>query len=289
MKKINVVCPTYKNEAQILGLFEMFNKQKDVEITKFVFPYTLSGDEELDKRILKHFDEKGIVHFEVKPEEFSHSLTRERAIRDYCNEDIVVLCSQDIILKDEHSVANLVNALNDEVVYVFGRQICTNKSIEKYIRRRNYPAVSNVMSKEDVESKQLMTFFASDAYSALDRNVFLKLDGYKGYNVMMAEDMLYAKFVIDAGYKKAYVAEAEVEHSHKYTLKQLYKRYYDTGVFHEEIGLFKQYKTIDTGFKLAMYVLGQALKHFDIPVLFRWLPDMTARYLGMKKGNRHRK
>ena len=38
--------------------------------------------------------------------------------------------------------------------------------------------------------------------------------------------------------------------------------------------------------KLALYVLKEALKHFDIPVLFRWLPDMSARYLGMKKGRK---
>ncbi len=41
-----------------------------------------------------------------------------------------------------------------------------------------------------------------------------------------------------------------------------------------------------SGMKLAMYVLKQALKHFDIPVLFRWLPDMSARYLGIKKGKK---
>ena len=131
-----------------------------------------------------------------------------------------------------------------------------------------------------------MAFFASDAFSALNRNVFIKINGYQGYNVMMAEDMLYSKFVLDAGYKKAYVAEAEVEHSHKFTLKQLYNRYYETGKFHKEVNLFNQYKAEDSGLKLAMYVLGQALKHFNIPVLFRWLPDMSARYLGMRKGKK---
>ena len=131
-----------------------------------------------------------------------------------------------------------------------------------------------------------MAFFSSDAFSALDRNVFIKLNGYQGYNVMMGEDMLYSKFVLDNGYKKAYVAEAIVEHSHKYTLKQLYNRYYETGKFHKEVGFFKNYKTNDSGLKLALSVLGQALIHFDIIVIFRWLPDMAARYLGMRKGKK---
>jgi len=103
---------------------------------------------------------------------------------------------------------------------------------------------------------------------------------------MFAEDMLYSKFVLDAGYKKAYVGGAIVAHSHKFKLKELYNRYYETGKFHKEIGLFNQYKSTDSGMKLALYVLGQALIHFNIPVLFRWLPDMAARYLGMKKGKK---
>jgi hypothetical protein len=51
--------------------------------------------------------------------------------------------------------------------------------------------------------------------------------------------------------------------------------------------VFDSYKTTDSGLKLALYILKEALKHFDIPGLFRWLPDMTARYLGMKKGRKN--
>jgi rhamnosyltransferase len=133
---------------------------------------------------------------------------------------------------------------------------------------------------------QLMAFFASDACSAYNRDIFIKLNGYAGYNVMMNEDQLYSKIILDAGYKKKYCADSVVEHSHKYKLKQLYKRYYDAGVFYSKVKVFDNYKSTDSGLKLALYILGQALKHFDIPVLFRWLPDMTSRYLGMKKGRK---
>ena len=180
----------------------------------------------------------------------------------------------------------MASKINDECIYGFGRQICTNKSIEKYIRRKNYPEVSYTVGIEDVEKMQLMAFFASDAFSCINRDKFIELDGYQGYNVMFAEDMLYSKFIFDKGYKKIYAADAVVEHSHKYTLKQLYKRYYETGKFHAEIKVFDQYKSTDSGVKLAFYVLKEALKHFDIPVLFRWLPDMLARYFGMKKGRK---
>ena len=38
--------------------------------------------------------------------------------------------------------------------------------------------------------------------------------------------------------------------------------------------------------KLALHVFKSALKDFNIPVLFRFLPDMTSRYLGMRKGKK---
>ena len=286
MKTIDVVCPIYQNLDQLERLYDALQKQVDVKIANYVFPLTLSNDEKVDGDIKRFFEDHNIVSFDVAKEDFSHSLTREKAIKEYCKSDIVVLCSQDVIFFEEHALSNIANVINDEVVYAYGRQICTNKTIEKYIRQKNYPNESNVVSSEDIEKMQLMAFFASDAFSALNRNVFIKINGYQGYNVMMSEDMLYSKFVLDAGYKKAYVAEAQVEHSHKYTLRQLYNRYYETGKFHKEVSLFNQYKAEDSGFKLAMYVLGQALKHFNIPVLFRWLPDMTARYLGMRKGKK---
>ncbi|BCH79609.1 hypothetical protein SEL3844_17250 [Salmonella enterica subsp. enterica serovar 4,[5],12:i:-] len=38
--------------------------------------------------------------------------------------------------------------------------------------------------------------------------------------------------MIQAGYKVAYCAEAVVRHSHNYTPREEFQRYFDTGVFH---------------------------------------------------------
>lgn len=285
MKSIDIVCPIYQNLQEIESLYNSFKDQKDVKINKVVFPFTLSGTD-VDSKIRNFLKDNKITFFEMDKNEFSHSLTREKAIKEYCESELVILLSQDVKLIDPFALNRLASAINDEVIYAFGKQICLNHSIERYIRKKNYPKNSYVVTKNDIDRMQLMAFFASDAFSCLSRKYFIKLDGYQGHNVMMSEDMLYSKFVLDAGYKKAYVSEAVVAHSHKYKLKQLYNRYYETGKFHKEIGLFNQYKSTDAGLKLAIYVLGQALIHFNIPVLFRWLPDMAARYLGMKKGKK---
>ena len=283
---IDVVCPVYKGYNYLKKLIDSIYTQNRVNINKIVFAVTDSEDEEMDK-IRELIKNNNIISFEVKKNEFSHSLTREKAIREYCSSKIVVMISQDIIITRNDVFINLIkDIVSGETVYNFARQICTNKSIEKYIRKKNYPEKSYYVTKDDIDKMQLMAFFSSDACSAYNRDVFLKLNGYNGYDLMMCEDMLYSKIILENGYKKKYCADAVVEHSHKYTLKQLYKRYYDTGIFHATVKVFSTYKSTDSGVKLALYVLGQALKNFDIPVLFRWLPDMLARYIGLKKGKK---
>lgn len=286
MIDVDIVCPIYKDSAGLVKLVDSFKSQKNVNIKNIVFPLTLSHTEEddLNRKIIK---DNNIISFEIEKENFSHSLTRQKAIEEYCKSKIVVMISQDIVLTNEDVFYNLVKDIaSGESVYNFARQISKYKNIEKYIREKNYPKESYVVTNDDVAKKGFMAYFASDACSAYDRNVFLKVGGYKGYDIMMSEDALYSKIILEAGYKKKYCADAIVEHSHKYTLKELYKRYYDTGVFQSTVDIFKDVKMESAGKSLAFYVLGQALKHFNIPVLFRWLPDMTARYLGLKKGKK---
>lgn len=282
MIKIDIVCPLYHAEKHLDGFLARLRAQRDVEIVRGVFPLTDDGS---DLTAVKaKLDAEGFTYFTVAPEEFSHSLTRERAIRDYCVSDIVLMLSQDVILEGDGAVATLAAALGDGVVYAYGRQIVKHKTIEYYVRRKNYGADSFTVSKDDIPEMGLRAFFASDAFAAYDRPAFLALGGYDGIPMMMNEDMYYAKKLLDAGYRKAYVAGAVAEHSHRFTLKQLYRRYYATGVWFREHPEFSGYKTTDTGMKLALSVFAGALKHFNLPVLLRFLPDMTARYLGMKRG-----
>lgn len=280
--RINVVCPLFNADNYIDSLIASLKGQENVEITA-IFPVT---ETETCSLVTDKITQAGYEFFLVKPQDFSHSLTRQKAIEQYCKEDVVVLLSQDVIISDNHCIAELATSIDDKVVFAYGRQICRKKTLEYYVRSKNYGNESFVVNSSDIEKLQLKAFFASDAFSAYNRNVFLELGGYDNIRMMMSEDMYYAKKILDNGYSKAYVATAVVEHSHKLSLKQLYNRYYETGVWFAQHPEFDNYKTTDSGMKLALYVLGQALKDINIPVLFRWLPDMSARYLGMRKGKK---
>ena len=87
---------------------------------------------------------------------------------------------------------NLVKDIaSGEVVYTFGRQICSKRRLERYVRAYNYPDTSYITTKDDIEKKQIKAFFASDVFAGLNRSVFLKLDGYKGLRLPTNEDMFY--------------------------------------------------------------------------------------------------
>ncbi len=282
MIRVDIVCPLYHADGYIDRLFEGLASQKEIEINNVIFAITDDG-KPLDY-VKRRIEEAGYTYFMVPAVKFSHSLTRERAIRDYCTQKIVIMMSQDVVLRSKYAIRNLACAIAGDVVFAYGRQTVRGKNIERYIRDTNYTEESHVIGTEDIEKLQLRAFFASDAFSAYHRPTFLRLGGYGGGHMMMNEDMYYAKKILDAGYKKAYVAAAVVEHSHKYKLKQLFKRYYETGIWFAEHPEFDDYKSTDSGIALAKRVFIKALKGVNIPVLVRFVPDMAARYIGMKRG-----
>lgn len=286
---VDILVPVCAGYDDLVKIVKSIKQQRLVNIVNIVVPLTLTKKEHDDK-VREFCEQNHVIRFEVEEWYFSHSLTRQRAIKKYCTSDIVILFSQDVKLINDLAFYNLVKDINNgECVYAYGRQICPRKSLEKYIREKNYPIYSYFVGKEDIENLGIMAFFSSDAFSAINRKVFIELNGYMDFDVMMGEDMIYSYNVIMHGYKKKYCGDAVVVHWHRYSLRQLYKRYYATGRFYNDVKLFNGYHSSETGYKLAMYVLKRCLKDFNIIGLIRWLPDMAMRYLGMKRGRRVKK
>ncbi len=62
-------------------------------------------------------------------------------------------------------------------------------------------------------------------------------------NYQLGRRYVYKHKLIMDGYKIKYCADSKVIHSHNFTLKQLYKRYYDTGKFLKENSYLDKYKS----------------------------------------------
>lgn len=279
-KKIDIICPLYNAEAYIENLNKSFLNQKKICLNEIKYLLTESKDN--TEKFLK--DNK-LKYKKIKVKDFSHSYTREEAAFE-SNADIVVFVTQDVVIEDERWLYNLTKDIDDDIVACYSRQLTKFNNIEKYTRESNYPNKSSIVSKKDIEKLGLKTFFFSDAASAINRKIFVKLNGYDQKKLPFSEDMYIAYKIIMNGYKIKYCSDSIVYHSHNFTLKEIYKRYKLNGQFFKENNYLDKYGTNSSGFKLAKYVLKRIVQEKKFKLLFRFPFDMGARYLGMKNGKR---
>lgn len=282
---IDIICPLYYAERYIEDLNTNIKRQKNVDINQIKYVLTKSNDK--TEYILKNIKATYKV---IEKEEFSHSLTREKEAFE-SKADIIVFITQDIIIQDDMWLYYLVKDIESEKCDAsYSRQICDNNdTIEKYTRELNYPDKSYYKTKEDIEDMQIKTFFFSDTASAIKRDVFIKLNGYDKKKLPMNEDMYLAYKLIMNGYTIKYCADSKVIHSHDFSFKEQYRRYYDTGKFFKENEYLNQYKVNDSGIGMASYVLKRALQDRNIKALVKFVPNMIARIIGMKIGKRSKR
>lgn len=282
---IDIICPLYNAEKYIENQYNQIKSQgfyNNIKNINYIITESKDGTLSVVER-LQNEDEK-IKFSVIKKQEFSHSLSREKVAKN-STADILVFITQDVKIERDDWLEKIATPIaNGEVEACYSRQLCENYTLERYTRECNYPSRSVIKTKDDIEKLGLNTFFFSDASSAIKTDIFKKLNGYDGKDFPTNEDMYIAYKLITNGYKIKYCADSEVVHSHKFTLKQQYKRYYDTGKFFKQNEYLNKYKVNKSGSKLAMYVLRRAWQEKNWRVLLNFIPNMTARFIGMKVG-----
>lgn len=174
--------------------------------------------------------EMGAETLVVPRAEFNHGLTRERA-RKHIGTDIVVMMTPDAYLVSPEEVQKLVvPLLKGDASVSYGRQIPHERAdfFEAFHREYNYPNTSQIRSIEDMKAYGVYTFFCSDSFAAYSNAALDEIGGFQ--SVLLGEDTLAVSQLLHRGHKVAYVAEARVRHSHRYTLFQEFQRHFDTGL-----------------------------------------------------------
>lgn len=282
---ITVICPLYKASNYLDDLHQSIVNQKDVEIKEIKYILTDTKDD-TEKKLKKL---KKCKYTVVSEKDFSHSLTREKAAME-SNSDICVFITQDILINDKRWLYKLTKPIYDGKCHAaFSRQLCDNNSIEKYTRMKNYPENSRITQKSHTEDLGIRAFFFSDAASAVNLNIYKKLNGYDGLDLLTNEDMYLAYKLINNGYKIMYNAKACVIHSHDYKFKTLFKRYFDQGVFLKDNSYLLDYKTNDSAIELLKFVATESLKERNLKAFFNIVPNFGARFLGNKLGQNYEK
>jgi rhamnosyltransferase len=235
--------------------------------------------------IAKSFDVKVT---EIKGEEFNHATTRNLALN--YDADFYLFMTQDALPYDDKLVENLLKPFDDKgIVVSYARQVPWEDAdiIEKFARETNYPNVSTIKSKESLKELGIKTFFCSNSCAMYRASYFKEVGGFTE-GLIMNEDMEYVARAILDSKKIAYISDAKVWHSHKYNAKDIFKRYFDIGIFfktnewiQDEVNKYNS--TESTGIKQAKKEFAYLLKKSPLSIPKSILFSLT-KYMAYKLG-----
>lgn len=174
-----------------------------------------------------------VVHT-IHPSQFNHGGTRQLAAECCPDADLLVFLTQDAILKQPDSLATILAHFVDEHVgMAYGRHLPRADAgwLERHARGFTYPALMSVRDRSSFKTLGYRAAFASDVYAVYRTRALRSIGGFPDH-IIVSEDSYVAARLLLAGWKCVYAADSTVEHSHRYTLWQTFRRYFDIGVFH---------------------------------------------------------
>lgn len=231
--KCAVIIPT-KNALPIFqNVLEAILRQK----TEWPFEIIVidSGSTDGTTDFIRSFPEVRLI--DIDPRTFGHGRTRNQAIAA-SDAEFVAFLTHDAQPFDENWLTNLVAAAeqNERIAGVFGRHVAydtaspfTKADLDKHFK--GFMAHPLVVDRDtdpkryenDIGWRQFLHFY-SDNNSLMRKSIWEK---HPYPDVEFAEDQIWARDMIDLGYKKAYAPNAIVYHSHDYNVLEQLRRAFD--------------------------------------------------------------
>lgn len=280
MKKALVI-PTFNAGRDFKNLLLSINNQSVIVDEKIVI-----DSSSIDKTEI-YSEEMGFKTIIVSSKNFDHGGTRMLATENL-KAEIVFFCTQDIIIDDLNVFEKLLSAFDDpQVAVAFGRQLPHDNAtyFAKQLRKNNYSDASYIIDINDKKKYGFKTFFCSNSFAAYRLNALKDIGGFKN-NLLFGEDAYATAKLLLKGYKKAYIAEACIKHSHNYTIRQEFKRYFDVGVFHTtEKWLIQEFGTpTGEGLKYVLIELKSLLFNGHFILACESLLRNGVKFIGYKLG-----
>jgi len=179
---------------------------------------------------------------------FNHGATRQLAAENFEHAEFLVYLTQDAVLASPDSIRTLLSAFVDPLVgAAYGRQLPRNESgpLEYHARLFNYPARAEVRDFASRERLGFRAAFFSNSFAAYRNSAFREVGGFS-QNTIVSEEVSVVVQMLMCGWKIAYQANAEVFHSHSFSLRQEFSRYFDIGVHHaRERQLMEQFGRVE--------------------------------------------
>lgn len=280
-----VVVPTLNATPHILNLTSALSIQTyPPERILFIDSESSDGSAEMLEGL-------GYAVVRISKAFFNHGGTRNLGARLAVGSDILVFLTQDAHAVDERWLEKLVGPIvSGEAVATFARQLPRPEAslLEKFSRYFNYPDTSRTRDEADITRMGIKAFFFSNVCSAVRVDTFWSVGGFPEH-VIMNEDMTLAARLLRAGHRIRYVAEAEVIHSHDYTLKQQFRRNFDVGAFLADAGPeLAGARVSGEGLRFVYEQVRYVLRHGRVELLPRVVAEAAAKFTGFQVGKRHR-
>ncbi len=171
----------------------------------------------------------GATVHEIPASAFVHGATRNLAAR-LSSGDVLVFTTQDAVPATDHWLAWLVAALEgDGVVGAYGRQLPHEDATppEQFFLDFMYGTSPRTQRLDGIEELSFEQTLFSNVNSAIPRSVW-EANPFRD-DVTMSEDQEWSRRMLLAGHTIVYEPAAAVRHSHAYTLRGAFRRFYDSG------------------------------------------------------------
>lgn len=230
---ISVVIPTKNGASKLPDLLQRLLDQHLDDRLEIVAIDSSSSDDTVD--VLR---ESRATVLSVEPLSFNHGLTRNLAA-EHAQGDILVFINQNTLPGNEDWLRHLLTPFEGDPLLagacsrvlprvdadiLTAREVLLNPnaSPDPYTR-----AIDDRQKYEALSHHELRLFLNFHTLSAAIRaDVFQK---FPFRQVLMGEDLVWAKDVLEAGLKIAHAPDSIVFHSHTYTFTELLQRNFDDG------------------------------------------------------------
>ncbi len=226
-----IVIPTKNGGELFEKVLDMIYRQE----TNYTYEVVCvdSGSHDNTVNVIRKY---GCILKQIPKEEFGHGKTRNLGASLGTGEYILFL-TQDALPVDTHWLQNFLDGMKSdpEIVGGFGIHypypdcnLLDKRDLELHFQgfgetNTVYQLKDPERYKQDEGYRHLLAFF-SDNNSCVKRCEF-EQNPYEDVN--FAEDQIWARQMIEKGYKKLYCPTAAVFHSHNYPLETYRMRYYD--------------------------------------------------------------
>lgn len=182
--------------------------------------------------------ECGFALERIDPRTFNHGATRQMAVERFCEgRPFVIFLTHDAVLAGPDALGQLLAAFDDpQVGAAYGRQLphVGAKPFEAHMARFNYGSASETRSLADAARLGIKAAYLSNSFGAYRISVLRACGGFPSH-LILGEDAYVAVRMLLSGWNVRYCAEAQVRHSHAYTVLQESQRYFDFGVLHTQL------------------------------------------------------